>query len=384
VNGSRTERADTSGRLGIVVVSYGSSGLLRQNLADIARGELPPHVIVIVENHRAPHEVHATRLLAHEQEWELVHLGDNVGFGAGMNQGVARAKELGCSHFLLLNPDVSIDAAAVSALYAANLAQPMALTAPRMKRPDGTAAATLGEIDHRTGLTRTRAEKRTYRADPWLSGACLMVSRRCWDTVDGFDPRYFLYWEDIDLSRRVLAGGGGLRVLTDVVATHDIGATQRQPLARGRAAAPSKSPLYCFYNCRNRLLYATTHVDVRRQLLWVVHAPRYAVRVTVRHGARAVLRKPTLALAAATGTAVGIAEVLWSLLTRRTSTVRQLRPAASHGQFGPRAGGYCEPPLPRIDKPESWLLRRASGSRSGRIGRQRRRMQRTPPSRIHP
>jgi N-acetylglucosaminyl-diphospho-decaprenol L-rhamnosyltransferase len=323
-----SHRTPAPGKLGIVVVSFGSSALLERNLAGVAHRELPPHVVVIVENHPAPHEGRATRSLVSDHGWELVEPGTNVGFGTGMNHGVERAIELGCSHFLLLNPDVSIDAAAIGALHAESLTHPMALIAPQMIRPNGTAAATTGEIDHRTGLTRTKPEKRTQRADPWLSGASLMISQRCWETVNGFDERYFLYWEDIDLSRRVLAAGGQLRVLSEVVGTHDVGATQRRYLSHSPEAAPSKSPLYCYYNCRNRLLYATTHVDGRHQIRWVLHAPRYAVLVTLRHGARAVLRRPTLAFAAVAGTAVGVARMLWSRgVGRRGSEPRQPRPS---------------------------------------------------------
>jgi N-acetylglucosaminyl-diphospho-decaprenol L-rhamnosyltransferase len=311
--------APASGTLGIVVVSFGSSALLERNLGDLSPQELPPHVIVVVENHPATHQRHATRTLVSDRGWELVEPGSNVGFGAGMNRGVGRAIELGCSQLLLLNPDVSIDAAAIRALHADSLTHPMALIAPQMARPDGTPAPTRGEIDHRTGLTRTRPEKRSHRADPWLSGACLMVSQRCWDIVDGFDDRYFLYWEDIDLSRRVLAAGGELRTLSEAVGAHDVGATQRREHSEGTAATPSKSPLYCYYNCRNRLLYAATHVDARHQLRWVLHAPRYAVLVTLRHGAHAVLRRPTLAFAAAAGTAVGTARMMWSWVARRGS-----------------------------------------------------------------
>ena len=41
----------------------------------------------------------------------------------------------------------------------------------------------------------------------WLTGACLAVSKRVWQATGGFDPDYFLYWEDVDYSQRAKAVG---------------------------------------------------------------------------------------------------------------------------------------------------------------------------------
>jgi GT2 family glycosyltransferase len=39
----------------------------------------------------------------------------------------------------------------------------------------------------------------------WLTGACLAVSKQVWQATGGFDPDYFLYWEDVDYSQRAKA-----------------------------------------------------------------------------------------------------------------------------------------------------------------------------------
>jgi N-acetylglucosaminyl-diphospho-decaprenol L-rhamnosyltransferase len=47
----------------------------------------------------------------------------------------------------------------------------------------------------------------------WLSGSCLLIRRTAFDSVDGFDPRYFMYFEDVDLGERLgLAGWRNLYV----------------------------------------------------------------------------------------------------------------------------------------------------------------------------
>lgn len=291
-------------RLGIVVVNYGSSTLLEQNLAAIDRRALPGSLVVVVDSRSTSSERHAVLALARRHGWRTEAPNANVGFGGGMNCGVSRAMAAGSTAFLLLNPDVTIDAAAIAALVRASADHPMTVLSPRLIRPDGSLWFSGAHLDRRTGLTRYRPDGTPDAPDRWLTGACLLITRACWDLIGGFDDRYFLYWEDIDLSRRVLEQGGDLRVLDDVVAVHTVRGTQRPD---------GMSTTYCRYMCRNRLLFASTHVPPRDRVRWLVLAPRYARRILLSDGRKAALRRPSLVAAAAVGTVAGAARVLRSL-----------------------------------------------------------------------
>jgi GT2 family glycosyltransferase len=41
----------------------------------------------------------------------------------------------------------------------------------------------------------------------WVVGACMLIRKKVWDIVDGFDARYFLYYEDVDICRKVWRSG---------------------------------------------------------------------------------------------------------------------------------------------------------------------------------
>jgi len=124
-------------------------------------------------------------------------------------------------------------------------------------RLDGVPLAELGRPERAQRLALVPQEPRT---PPWLSGACFAMHRDLWTTVAGFDDDYFLYWEDVDLSYRVVKAGGRLAVRQDLVAVHDVGGTQHDVTQR------AKSSTYYYYSCRNRLVFAakgdTIHGDL--------------------------------------------------------------------------------------------------------------------------
>lgn len=298
---------NTFRRLAIVVVNYASHALLEANLAAVAQAT-PDAAVVVVDNFSSRREQHDVQALADSHGWSLVCLPENAGFGAGMNAGVAAAKELGAEAFLLLNPDAMIAADSLALLREALELEPLTLLAPIMYDAGGALWFDGADLLWENGQTRS-ASRRTegQRFQPWLSGACLLASAQLWDTVDGFDERYFLYWEDVDLSYRVVLAGGGLRVLKEATAVHDEGGTQTADAHRRRGRA--KSNLYYYYNIRNRLLFAALHLPAQERKQWKGRAVAAAREVLLRGGRRQFIRPFGAVSAAVRGTWAGMALV---------------------------------------------------------------------------
>ena len=118
---------------------------------------------------------------------------------------------------------------------------------------------------------------------PWLSGACLALSAELFDDVEGFDERFFLYWEDVDFSCRVRTAGGTLELADDATAVHDEGGTHNQ------AGSRAKSETYYYYNIRNRLLFAAIQLGPAEQRRWVLTAAAAARLIVLRGGRRQFL-----------------------------------------------------------------------------------------------
>src|SRR5262249_48328158 len=82
-------------------------------------------------------------------------------------------------------------------------------------------------------------------------GAFYLIRREAFERLGGFDERFFVYLEDLDLSMRVRAAGGKCLYVADAVAHHVGGGT----------TAPIKATRL-FYSVRSRLQFATKHFDL--------------------------------------------------------------------------------------------------------------------------
>jgi GT2 family glycosyltransferase len=197
----------------------------------------------------------------------LVRNSVNVGFGRGVNQGLELTT---APYVLVLNPDCRLRAGAVTALRAVLDAQTeCAIVGPRIVNPDGSIQGSArGDPDMLTGLFgRTTflrkvapflpAARRNVVVDraivsgapstvvDWLSGACMLARREALQAVDGFDERFFLYWEDADLCRRLRSRGFHVRYVPGALAVHRVGQSSRT--ARASAIRAFHESAYLYY-----------------------------------------------------------------------------------------------------------------------------------------
>ena len=128
--------------------------------------------------------------------------------------------------FLISNPDVTFSEGAIDQMVACARRWPdAAAVGPRIVEPDGSnypSARSVPNISTGIGhalfsnLWPSNPWTRTYRNDAdmsvqrpagWLSGSCLLVRWDAFDAIGGFDERYFMYLEDVDLGDRFARAG---------------------------------------------------------------------------------------------------------------------------------------------------------------------------------
>jgi len=282
--------------LAIVVVNYGSSALLARNLVGASRA-LHDAAVYVVDNRSSAEEARLVSELADREGWIPLLQTENLGFGAGVNRGVAAARADGRTRYLLINPDASIGADAVHVLLEAVDVAEKVVAAPIVEDGAGRVWSAGHVLDLDDGATHGRAWAERHpqaRVRRWLTGAVLMINDDAWTAVGGFDEDYFLYWEDVDFSLRVEDAGGRLLLVEQARAVHDEGGTQ----GIGDPDVHAKSLLYYYYNIRNRMLLAQKLLDAGTVRRWDASA-RSAAREVLLRGGRRQLLKPWRPVSAA-------------------------------------------------------------------------------------
>jgi GT2 family glycosyltransferase len=159
---------------------------------------------------------------------------ENRGFGAANNRGLAAATG---TLILFLNTDTVVRPGAIRRLAETLAGNPEAAAAgPALVHPDGSFQVSFGKTVSFPGqfvqklvlnpfYKRVLPRRDAPREVGWLSAACLLARMDAVRGVGGFDERFFLYFEDIDLCRRLAASGARLIFEPRAVVMHEGGAT---------------------------------------------------------------------------------------------------------------------------------------------------------------
>lgn len=189
----------------------------------------------------------APEAAATEHEFaEFFPTGGNLGYGTAINRAVTeiarRPGDFDQEFVLVVNPDVTFEPGSVDALLDAAGRWPRgAAFGPRIAEADGTVYpsaravprlgagighAVLGPVWPGNPWTAGYLDDKdmtTERSAGWLSGSCLLLRRDAFDALGGFDEKYFMYLEDIDLGDRLGRAGWQNIYVPSAVIRHDQG-----------------------------------------------------------------------------------------------------------------------------------------------------------------
>ena len=248
-----------------VIVNWNSQSLLRGSLAALDQDDIAERLkIIVVDN--ASTDDSAVGLAAEHALLEVVVNAKNVGFAAACNQG---AKGGSAPLLLFLNPDVRVKPGAVA-------------TAVRyLEDPTHSDVGIVGiqllDVDDRVQRTCARAPTATAlvlqallldrlcpalvaphflthwdhgdtRPVDQVMGAFLLIRRGLFERLGGFDERFFLYYEDVDLCLSARKGGWSVVYHAGAHAFH---------LGQGTTSAIKDRRL--FHHATSRIEYAAKH-----------------------------------------------------------------------------------------------------------------------------
>jgi N-acetylglucosaminyl-diphospho-decaprenol L-rhamnosyltransferase len=237
--------------VGLVTVTYSPGDSLAALLDSIPGATARPVPVVLADNGSVDGSVETA---AERPGVRLLRTGGNLGYGAAANAGVA-VLDPAIDWVMVINPDVVLGPGAIDELLAVADRYPAGgAFGPLITTPDGVvypSARHLPSIGLGVGHALfgwwwpTNPWTRQYRQDAaapveriagWLSGSCLLLRRKAFHDVDGFDPAYFMYFEDVDLGDRLAKAGWSSVYCPSARATHQGGhSTERAAAAMAQA-----------------------------------------------------------------------------------------------------------------------------------------------------
>jgi N-acetylglucosaminyl-diphospho-decaprenol L-rhamnosyltransferase len=259
---SDAESTAAAGTVDVCVVTYNSAGTWPAMLQSLERSAVPWRLYV-----RDNGSSDATRHVLETSPSAFTEYGSNVGFAAAVNRLAAQGTS---PYLLLLNPDTVLGPRTLERMTAHLEREPgCAAVAPLLTPPDGVARTVQGgwapsvggAFLHALALSRFFRRGGLYlRVEQlgdgpatevdWLGGACLMVRRSAWEEVGGLSEHWFMYSEDIDLSRRLREHGWHVAVLNDEWVDHVHGESVRQSPDRRRLSRMWVDNLIDYYGSR--------------------------------------------------------------------------------------------------------------------------------------
>jgi GT2 family glycosyltransferase len=196
--------------LAVVVVCHDSAAAVGATLEALSAQLGPGDELVVVDN--ASRDATRDVVRAGAPRATVVESAENLGFAGGCHVGVRSSR---APLVLLLNPDAVPAPGCLDALRVCAAERPgWGAWQALVTMAGGELVNTAGNVVHYLGFGWAGQVG-------FCSGAALVVRREAWDALGGFDERYFMYGEDLDLSLRLRLAGWRLGVVPAARVAHD-------------------------------------------------------------------------------------------------------------------------------------------------------------------
>lgn len=210
--------------LAVVIVTHESAAYVGDTLRAVSAQLRSGDELVVVDNASSDHTAEAAREAAPHAT--VLDRRDNLGFAGGCNAGAAASST---PLLLFLNPDATPAAGCLDELRRiAELRPDWGAWQALVTMNGGATINTAGNVAHFLGISWAGGCGDPVARAPseptevaFASGASLVVRRAAWELLGGFDERYFMYCEDLDLGLRLWLSGSAVGVAPAARVEHD-------------------------------------------------------------------------------------------------------------------------------------------------------------------
>lgn len=212
----------------IIILSYNTKDLLHKCLTGLLN-HLPKEKTEVIVVDNASKDESVTMIKNEFPAVILMENSKNLGFGAGINRGVEKARG---KYLLFLNSDAMVhDASIERMIELLESDEQIGVAGGLLKYPDGKVQRSYGAFYTLPSVCKMlllgdkgelwgRTEDKPKSVD-WVSGGFMLIRKEIFDTINGFDPYFFMYVEDMELCYRVKQLGYTVYVCPNAVVTHE-------------------------------------------------------------------------------------------------------------------------------------------------------------------
>lgn len=211
-------------RVAVVIVTYNGKPYIADCLRSLFSASEDKPEVIVVDNASTDGSAEVVR--SEFPDVRVISAQSNLGYGAACNQGALASQS---EYIAIVNQDVSSTPGWIEHLIDALDRDPTAAMAtPKillLRDPDRI--NTCGNTPHYTGITICRGYNRPapefaeQEEVASVSGAAFVIRRTVFEELGGFDPTFFLYLEDTELSLRVALAGYRCLYVPEAVVLHD-------------------------------------------------------------------------------------------------------------------------------------------------------------------
>ena len=232
-----------------VIVTYQSAETIRPCLESIRTRTRVSYEIAIVDNSPTRETIEAIerfQAVNPDVKLSLIKPAQNIGFGRACNVGAQQTTGI---HLFFLNPDTVLLNDAAAFLVAGLDEQPNAMiVGPAIRNSEGEVTRTCRNLPtlariilDATGLDQwfgayklTRFAHDRPLAVEQIIGAAMLILREDFERVGGMDEQFFIYFEEVDLCKRIQANGGEIWFWPDAAVQHLAGRSCETDSVRAR------------------------------------------------------------------------------------------------------------------------------------------------------
>jgi GT2 family glycosyltransferase len=229
----------------VVIVNYNSTEHTKHNIEALIASDFGDRLNIMVVDNSSNEDV-----MILKQRFTRIHLlsnPKNIGFGAAVNQAILHSR---APYVVLINPDAYVESGFFKKILTFMQNHPsIGILGPKVLDYDGTVQGSARAFPNlltaffgrNSYLTRMFPNNAVSRANilnlnsledqsmtvDWVSGACMVIRRDALTQTGHLDERFFMYWEDADLCRRMWENGWKVVYYPKAVAHHQVGQSSR-------------------------------------------------------------------------------------------------------------------------------------------------------------